>query len=184
VVDFVTQDGALGVLAVSFRQMAEKAFSGRDEPPFVAPAAMSPDLDLLASHFCSIGVMYARMPVPAAGTAREAANELVVILRPLVQAAESAVRRLTASMVDHLGGSGERYLLARHLDPMLFAAAEREALKKATLRAESTTFGSRRTRPSKTMPQMRPGVFRAIRQSREELPQEGREEVANIVRTF
>jgi hypothetical protein len=100
VLDFVTQDGTLGVLAVSFRQMAEKAFPRRDEPPFVAPAAMAPDLNLLAMHCCIIGEMYARMPVSAAGTAGEAVTELVVVLQPLFADREV---RLTASMVDHLG---------------------------------------------------------------------------------
>jgi hypothetical protein len=143
---FLTPDGTRGELARSFLECAHKVFSGRDEPPYIAPEALSSDLEVLTAQFSALGTLFARVPVPSDTDARRAALEMVVILRPSVEAAEATLRRITATFVSHLGGSREKYLVARHLDPLHFAACDREALRKATVRPEALTLDRRRER--------------------------------------
>ena len=141
--DFSSVDGTRGPLARDFKECAERAFSGRDEAPFVVPASMGGDIDRLAAEFSALGILYCRVPLATAGSQQQAAQEMLMILRPLVVVAEATVRRLTAAFITQMGGSAEKYLLARHLDPLLFAAAERDALRKATTRAESAVTPNR-----------------------------------------
>lgn len=151
--DFTTPDATRGPLGKSFHECVEKVFSARDSPPFAVDQRMAEDVERLVGEFCALGTLFTRLPL-SRGDPSAAAQEVITILRPLIEAAEATLRRMTALFVQSLGGSGERYLLARHLDPSLFAAAERDALRKATVRPEgprdSVGRGRSDRRPRKT----------------------------------
>ena len=115
--DFSTQDGTRGPLERDFAECAVKAFSGQEHPPHSVAGGMQADIERLTAEFCALGTLYTRVPI-ATGDAGRAARDLVVILRPLVETAETIIRRLTAAFIRELEGSAEKYLLRRFLDPV------------------------------------------------------------------
>jgi hypothetical protein len=138
-----TDHGVRGPMGDIFRKCAERVFCGRDSPPFVAPASMTEDLELLTSNFVSLGMLYERIPLPQGEDVKRMITQIITILRPVVEQAEIVLRRLNATFIAAMGGNAERFLVARHLDPGLFGAGDREALRKATVRPEGFLDGSR-----------------------------------------
>jgi hypothetical protein len=78
--------------------------------PLRAPDALSFDLQVLTAQFFALVTLFARVPVPSDTDARRAAVEMVVILRPSVEAAEATLRHITAAFVSHLGGISREVL--------------------------------------------------------------------------
>ncbi len=112
--DFVTEHGTRGGYRPRFSgSAARRVFSGRDAPPYIAPAAMQEDLELLTSLFCAIGTLSGRIPLPTEVTdVGRVVSQLITILRPSIEQAEQVLRWLTASFIQSMGGSAEKYLMA------------------------------------------------------------------------
>jgi hypothetical protein len=151
--DFLTPHQTRGKIGDIFRRCAEKTFSGRDEPPFSAPLALQDDLEELTVLFCSLGVVYGSVPLSTDVTVTAAITKMLNILRPHVTLAQNVLRRLNAAFVGLQGGSAEKFVVTRRLDPSLFSADDREALRRATVRQEgfleraTRQVGNERRRP-------------------------------------
>jgi hypothetical protein len=158
--DFLTSHQTRGKLGDIFRRCAEKVFSGRDEPPFSAPAVLQEDLEELAGLFCSLGVVYSSVPLSTEVTVSAAIIRMINILRPHVTLAQNTLRRLNAAFVGLQGGSAEKFVVTRRLDPSLFSADDREALRRATTRQEGFLERSNRVQSDRRRPREGASVCR------------------------
>lgn len=141
-----TQDGTAGTLTVAFREAVTRLFSSSEPGDPLQPLVhgQQAHVERLIADFVAFGLLYGRVPLDVAGmTPAQAAQEFVEVLRPSVVRAERTLRELNAGFIEEKGGSSERFLLARHLDPKMFSRDDREALKKATVRSETYSFGNR-----------------------------------------
>jgi hypothetical protein len=87
--DFLTSHQTRDKLGDIFRRCAEKVFSGRDKPPFSAPAVLQENLEELAGLFCSLGVVYSSVPLSTEVTVSAAIIRMINILRPYVTLAQN-----------------------------------------------------------------------------------------------
>jgi len=146
--DFVTVDNSDAPQTVRFYDNVVRAYSGSETEPYVLrdPHDLEAALKLKVV-FRAMGTMYSAcniQPNTASATSEaelrhtvsEVLASLFIILQPLLQEGRRLIRQLNAGLLDRKGASGSRYLAWTTLDPNGFAAADREALKKATTRSE------------------------------------------------
>ena len=133
---FTSDDDTSGLLVLAFNEAVSRTFSCREDPPHLLDADTAADASLLSKTFTSIGTLYCYIPI-SADNPTASIDAFVRAVLPIIEEAKRILRRMNARSITTLGGSGARYLTTRLLDPQLFAAEDREALKKATTKAEA-----------------------------------------------
>jgi hypothetical protein len=68
--------------------------------------------------------------------AKDLVSGLLDVLEPSMKEAKRLLQELNASFLDKKGASGSKYLAVTALEPTLFAASEREAIRRAVTRRE------------------------------------------------
>lgn len=137
---FVTEDLVPGSLAKTFGEAVTRVFSGTEDPPYILPAGQEKDRSELIAQFQSLGVLYSRVALDPSDHVA-AIKGVITSCQPGVEAALRIIRSMNARMIDLAGGSGDRYLATRRLDPTKFADDDGEALKRAMMRAEAPIDG-------------------------------------------
>ena len=175
---FVTEDGTDGILTTRFIEAVTRVFSTTVDPPHLLADEDKRDAAELGTLFRSVGALYAAVPIktppPIAGedadtratrlakAKKDAAVNLLVVLEPLLTRSKAVLDTLNAAAIRRHGGSAERFRAAQVLVPADWPARDREALKRATTKAEvylpEASDGARkRPRPRAPDPKAPPG---------------------------
>ena len=133
---FTTEDDSKRKMVLAFGESLAKLFSGRVDPPFPLPSDQAVDGELLVCIFQSLGMLYVHVPLPV-DSLEDAVDALLRVAKPSLEEAKRILRRMNARIITLLGGSGERFATSGFLDPILFNTSDRDAVKKATIRAEA-----------------------------------------------
>ena len=133
---FETEDENEGLLTQDFAKAIARCFAGTEDAPFVLPADQTEDSAALTRVFMAIGSLYCVVPMnPSLGHA-ENITALLKTCRPLTEEAYRIIRRMNSRNIALNGGSADRYLTQRLLDPSQFGSRDKKAVERATTRAE------------------------------------------------
>ena len=134
--DFTTIDDVDGPATIDFSKCVERSFSGLQSAPYVLPADQKQDAAELVRLFRSVGTMYSHIPVNPRETAEDLVQVIHRVCSPQIEDAYKIIRRMISRLIDARGCSGDRYLTEKILDPTQFSERDKDALKRATTRAE------------------------------------------------
>ena len=142
---FVTTDMTPGELTRTFALAGRKVFSRCLREPFTLAAGTEQKLAELVEIFTSLGVLFSVFPVPGSvARVDESMGDLLQVLKPLLNQARDKLAELNEGLIDECGGSGDRFRIWKKLDPTAFLAEDKDALKRATTKAEAPLEGGRR----------------------------------------
>ncbi len=148
---FVTDDDSPGDLTRAFEHGARRCFGNDDDIVRILSSDMELLLAELSAYFVALGSLYCFAPMPSVeeleeeeeyeAAIDESVQTLLRMVSPQLRGAAKVLRAMNAAFLSDRGAGGDKYLLSRTLDPALFSAGDREAVKKATTSKEHPTFG-------------------------------------------
>lgn len=130
---FKTEDGTGGKVVIAFREAVTTVFSRNARPPHLLVPGGEVLAETLVTRFASLGLLYAIIPL---SNGENKVDDFIEALNGSVDECKEVIRQLNACFISYNGGDEARYLVAARLAPDVFPPDERDAIRKATTRAE------------------------------------------------